>query len=78
MSSSEPFGLTPEQKARAGIYQLAVGWDVCDLKQANIHANGDVATRNFALGRRSTQRRTAAPLELKPGYRRQLCDGRAL
>ena len=51
MSPSGAVGLTPEQKARAEIDRLltAAGWNVCDLKQANIHASRGVAIRNFTL-----------------------------
>lgn len=51
MSPRQDAGLTPEQQARAEIDRLliAAGWDVCDLKQANIHASRGVAIRNFTL-----------------------------
>ncbi len=44
-------GQTAEQKARENIDQLlaAAGWQVEDLAQANIHAAGGVALREFPL-----------------------------
>jgi len=43
--------LTPEQKARAEIDRLlsAAGWDVCDLKPANIDTGRGVAGRQVPL-----------------------------
>ena len=43
--------MNPEQEAREQIDKMlaAAGWDVRDLKTANIHANRGVAIREFAL-----------------------------
>jgi type I restriction enzyme R subunit len=43
--------MTPEQKARVSIDALlvAVGWHVCNVANANIHASTGVVIREFSL-----------------------------
>lgn len=62
MSPSGALGLSPEQQARAEIDRLltAAGWDVCDSKQANIHASRGVANLEFHARRRLWLRRLHA------------------